>query len=88
MNGNAVLRFAPGVRLRIESDQTAFLLFPEGVVELSETARAILELVDGVRTADDIAAVLSERYDAPTDQIRADVAQSYAALRQRGFLQA
>jgi len=74
--------------LRIEDAGVAFLLYPEGVLELSETAAAILELVDGARTEDDIATSLTNSYDAPAAQIQADVTEACDALRRRGFLQA
>ncbi|MCC7411520.1 MAG: pyrroloquinoline quinone biosynthesis peptide chaperone PqqD [Gammaproteobacteria bacterium] len=47
-----------------EPQQAHVLLYPEGVVKLNETAAAILALCDGHRSAADIAATLSERYEA------------------------
>jgi pyrroloquinoline quinone biosynthesis protein D len=81
------LRFSRGVRLHTEGDDVAYLLVPEGVVDLNPTARAVLELVDGTRGSDEIAAVLAERYDAPIEELRADVCELCGALRARGFLQ-
>jgi pyrroloquinoline quinone biosynthesis protein D len=86
VNDNAP-KFARGVRLRVENEETAYLLVPEGVVELSDSARAILELVDGERRIDEIAAELSARYDARLEQLRDDVRALCGALMQRGFLQ-
>jgi pyrroloquinoline quinone biosynthesis protein D len=80
------LRYARGVRLHTEGESVAYLLVPEGVVDLNESARAVLELVDGTRNADDIAAVLSERYEAPIEELRSDVRDLCEAFRQRGFL--
>jgi pyrroloquinoline quinone biosynthesis protein D len=80
------LQYARGVRLHTEGENVAYLLVPEGVVDLNESARAVLELVDGTRNADDIAAVLAERYEAPIDELRSDVRELCDALRQRGFL--
>lgn len=84
---NAAVQFAQGVRLRCEGEDAAFLLVPEGVVELSPTARAILELVNGERTVNDIAKALSDLYDAPPGEIADDVTGICDGLRQRGFLQ-
>jgi coenzyme PQQ biosynthesis protein PqqD len=80
------LRFAPGVRLRVESDAVAFLLVPEGVVELNPTAAAIAALIDGTRTPDALARDLAQRYDAPVEALRADVDEFCNALRERGHL--
>jgi pyrroloquinoline quinone biosynthesis protein D len=81
------LRYARGVRLHTEGDDVAWLLVPEGVLDLNASARAVLELVDGTRTVDDIAALLAQRYDAPIDELRTDVASLCGSLRERGFLQ-
>jgi pyrroloquinoline quinone biosynthesis protein D len=80
------LRFAPGVRLRRENERVVFLLIPEGVVELSASAAAIAELIDGTRTLDAITATLAERYDAPAGTLRADVAEFCESLRDRGHV--
>jgi pyrroloquinoline quinone biosynthesis protein D len=80
------LRFSRGVRLHTEGEEVAYLLVPEGVVDLNPTARAVLELVDGTRGGAEIAAMLAERYDAPLEELRADVAALCDALRARGFL--
>lgn len=80
------LRYAPGVRLRRENDRVAFLLVPEGVVELSPSAAAIAELIDGNRTLDAIIAELAERFDAPVETLRADVSDFCESLRDRGHV--
>jgi pyrroloquinoline quinone biosynthesis protein D len=80
------LRFARGVRLHREPNAGAFLLVPEGVLELSESAIAILSLIDGTRSIDAIAAALAHEFDAPFDELRGDVVELCDALRARGFL--
>lgn len=45
-----------------EPQQAHVMLYPEGVVKLNETAAAILLLCDGMRSAGDIAAELTQRY--------------------------
>jgi pyrroloquinoline quinone biosynthesis protein D len=69
------------------SGNGASLLVPEGIVSLSETAAAILELVDGQRDAATIATLLAERFEAPPGELARDVGDTLAALRERGFLQ-
>ena len=59
------------------------LLYPEGVVFLNDTGRAILELCDGRRTVADIAATLGARYDA---DVAADVAEYLADLAGRELI--
>jgi pyrroloquinoline quinone biosynthesis protein D len=76
---------ARGVRLRKEDGGIAFLLIPEGVVELGETALAIVELVDGARTVDEIALALAQRYDAPAGDVSADVRAFVDDFTERGY---
>ena len=71
--GSAPIRLARGVRFRRLPDGNGVLLVPEGVVNLSETAAAVAELIDGERSSSDIAAVLSHTFDAPQSTIEADV---------------
>ena len=49
------------------------LLAPERAFALDETARAVVELVDGARSFDDIIDVLAERFSEARDVIAADV---------------
>lgn len=60
----SVPRLAHGVRLRRGDNGQGILLIPEGVVNLNQSATAILELVDGVRSVDAIAGTLSAVYIA------------------------
>jgi len=62
------------------------LLHPEGAVELSETADAIVQLCDGARTTEEIAAALAAEYDAAPDALHADVQACIAELTGRGLL--
>jgi pyrroloquinoline quinone biosynthesis protein D len=77
-------RLAPHVRRQIDRvTGGALLLHPEGAVELSETADAIVQLCDGSRTLDEIAAALSAEYDGV---LRPDVEACIDALADRGLL--
>ena len=65
-------RLVDGARLQYDDVRDEHvLLIPEGAVRLNETAAQVLELCDG-RTLDEIAAVLSERYQGAdvTDDVR------------------
>jgi pyrroloquinoline quinone biosynthesis protein D len=56
-------RLADGARLQYDDvREEHLLLVPEGAVRLNATAAQVLELCDGRRTLDEIAASLSERY--------------------------
>ena len=85
MNSQA-FQFSPGVRLRTSARGQTLLLIPEGVVELNDTASAILELVDGRRSTHEIAAALEVVYDASHDEIENEVCGLCSDLQERGFL--
>ena len=78
--------FGKGVRLRRGPDGSPLLLVPEGALALNESAAATLELVDGQRTAAEIAALLAERFAVTPEQAGEDVAALFARLRERRFL--
>jgi len=59
------------------------LLFPEGVLHLSETAGDILNRCDGTRTIGMIISDLSAEYEAAPEMIRKDVLDSLLELHQR-----
>jgi pyrroloquinoline quinone biosynthesis protein D len=65
--------FAKGVRFRRLPDGQGALLIPEGIVNLNDSAAAIVELIDGERSSADIAHALSERYGTNEADITRDV---------------
>lgn len=68
-------RLADGARLQYDDVRGEHvLLVPEGAVRLNETAARVLELCDGRRSLDEIAAELSQRYSG------ADVADDVREL--------
>jgi coenzyme PQQ biosynthesis protein PqqD len=78
-------RLANGARLQYdEVREEHLLLVPEGAVRLNATAAAVLELCDGERSVNDIAAALSERY-AGAD-VSDDVAELLGGMRDRGLV--
>ena len=78
-------KLATGVRLhRDKVREQDVLLFPEGALVLNDTAVAVLELCDGERSLDEIAALLGERYEA-TD-LRDDVAELLDGIGERGLV--
>jgi pyrroloquinoline quinone biosynthesis protein D len=78
-------KLATGVRLhRDKVREQDVLLFPEGALVLNETAIEVLQLCDGERSLDDIAAILSERYEGA--DVRDDVAELLAGIGERGLV--
>ena len=78
-------RLATGVRLHWDRvRERHVLLYPEGALALNPTAVEVLELCDGNRTFDDIADVLSGRYDGA--DVRSDVEELVASIAGRGLV--
>jgi len=72
---------APGVRLQLDKvSGQPVLLYPEGVLELNDTAHAILNLCNGATTVDEIVAALATEYDVEPDVLRADALECLADL--------
>jgi pyrroloquinoline quinone biosynthesis protein D len=78
-------RLVDGARLQYDDvREEHLLLIPEGAVRLNETAAQVLELCDGRRSLDDIAATLSARYDDA--DVSDDVRELLEAMGQRGLV--
>jgi pyrroloquinoline quinone biosynthesis protein D len=76
-----------GVRLQIDSTTgKSVLLYPEGVVELNETAHEILSRCDG-RTVGAIVCELAEEYAADSNALAADVRDALSDLQQRRLIE-
>ena len=77
---------AKGVRLQIDSTTSKnVLLYPEGIVELNETAREIVARSDG-RTLGEIVCELAEEYEAHPNALAADVRDALSDLRRRKLI--
>ena len=76
-----------GVRLQMDSATGKnVLLYPEGVVELNETAHEILSRCDG-RTLSEIVCQLAEEYEADSDALAADVRDTLWDLQRRKLIE-
>lgn len=62
------------------------LLFPEGILELNETAQDILARCDG-RTLSDIVGALATEYDVDLATVAADVRETLADLQRRKLIE-
>ena len=85
--GSARPGLARGVRLQADSKTgDSVLLFPEGVLELNETAQEILTRCDG-RTVSEIIQALAEEYNVDLEMLGADVRQTLADLQRRKLIE-
>ena len=62
------------------------LLFPEGVLELNETAQEIVTRCDG-RTVGEIIQALAQEYDADAQMLGADVRDTLMDLQRRKLIE-
>jgi coenzyme PQQ biosynthesis protein PqqD len=80
-------KLARGVRLQTDPKTgNSVLLFPEGILELNETAQEILTRCDG-RTVSEIIQALTEDYDIDREMLAADVRETLADLQQRRLIE-
>jgi len=80
-------RLAKGVRLQTDSATgKSVLLFPEGIIELNESAHEILVRCDG-RTLGEIVQALAEEYDTDLAALATDVRETLADLQQRRLIE-
>jgi pyrroloquinoline quinone biosynthesis protein D len=80
-------RLTKGARLQVDSStRKNVLLYPEGIVELNETAHEILLRCDG-RTLGEIVSELAEEYEADSNALGADVRETLASLQQRKLIE-
>jgi pyrroloquinoline quinone biosynthesis protein D len=78
---------AKGVRSQIDpTTGKSVLLYPEGIVELNETAREILSRCDG-RTLGEIIYELAEEYEADSNALAADVRATLSDLERRKLIE-
>jgi len=80
-------RLVGGVRLEIDSTTgRGVLLFPEGIVELNETAQDIIARCDG-HTLREIVLGLAQEYDADLEILGVDVRETLADLERRKLVE-
>ena len=76
-----------GVRLQVDSATgQSVLLFPEGIIELNETAHEILSRCDG-RTLSQIVCELAEEYELDSEALGSDVRETLVELQQRKLIE-
>jgi pyrroloquinoline quinone biosynthesis protein D len=87
MSDAAITRPQLPVGVRLHWDRVRerhVLLYPEGALALNQSAVDVLDLCDGERTVDEIAATLSEKYSGA--DVSDDVRELLAAIAERGLV--
>jgi len=85
IDGHSVPALSTGLRFQWEPAQDSHvLLYPEGMVKLNGSAAAIMELVDGERSAAAIVAELERRYGS--SGLLDDVLEFLITARERGWI--
>jgi pyrroloquinoline quinone biosynthesis protein D len=80
-------KMPPYLKLRHDAGRGRWvLLAPERILTPDQTAVAVLQLCDGERTVEDIAAKLAEEYSAPVDVITADIVDLLQGLADKGYI--
>jgi pyrroloquinoline quinone biosynthesis protein D len=79
----------PYLKLRHDAGRGRWvLLAPERILTPDQIAVEVLQLCDGKRTVEDIAAKLAEEYSAPVDLIAKDVVELLQDLADKGYIKA
>jgi len=80
-------KLPPYLKLRHDAGRGRWvLLAPERVLTPDQTAVAVLQLCDGEKTVEEIAAKLAEEYSAPVDVITTDVLDLLQGLADKGYV--
>lgn len=82
-------RPALGSRVRLQTDPVTgdpVLLYPEGLLQLNDTAQAVLSRCDGQATVEEIVVSLADEYEVEVETLRADVLECLAEFRGKQFV--
>ncbi|WP_407061825.1 pyrroloquinoline quinone biosynthesis peptide chaperone PqqD [Billgrantia zhangzhouensis] len=88
IESTSIYRLRPGWRLQWEEAQGRHvLLYPEGMVQLNDSAGAILTQLDGQRDVAGVVANLQARFaDAPAAEIERDVHEFLLDAARQGWI--
>ncbi len=77
------------VKMRHDTGRDRWIILaPERVFNPDETAVAVLKLCDGQRSVSEIAATLSQEYQAPLDVVTNDIVAMLQDLADKGVVKA
>ncbi|HUJ38212.1 MAG TPA: pyrroloquinoline quinone biosynthesis peptide chaperone PqqD [Hyphomicrobium sp.] len=89
VSGSSRPALPPHIKLRHDAGRGKWLvLAPERVFEPDDVAVAVLKLCDGARSVDDIASELAMEYNAPKEEIVADIIAMLQDLADKGVVKA
>lgn len=79
----------PYIKMRHDAGRNRWLILaPERLFDPDQIAVEILKLCDGQRTVADIVAVMAKEYNAPTEEIEADIVSMFQDLADKGVVKA
>jgi pyrroloquinoline quinone biosynthesis protein D len=79
----------PHIKMRHDAGRGRWLILaPERVFDPDEIAVEVLKLCDGARTVGDIAGQLAKDYNAPVEDIEADIIAMLQDLADKGVVKA
>ena len=88
VDGGSVPRLPRHVKLRFDEQRARWVvLAPERVLMPDETALEVLKRCDGQASVDAIVDALASEYEAPREEIGADVSALLQDLADKGFVQ-
>lgn len=87
IDAKAIPLIPRGVRLHEDKVRGLWvLLAPERTINLDHIGLAIVQEIDGHRSIAEVVTRLGEKYEAPVDQIKGDVAEFIKGLTDRRIL--
>ncbi len=79
----------PYIKMRHDAGRNRWLILaPERLVDPDEIAVRILKLGEGQRTVGDIAGLMAKEYNAPAEEIEADIIAMFQDLADKGVVKA
>ncbi len=79
----------PYIKMRHDAGRNRWLILaPERLFDPDEIAVGILKLCDGERTVGDIAGAMAKEYNAPAEEIEADIIAMFQDLADKGVVKA
>ena len=87
VDGATKPQMPPYLKLRHDAGRGRWILLaPERILTPDQTAVTVLQLCDGKRTVEEIAAKLAEEYSAPVEVIATDVVDLLQGLADKGYI--
>ena len=77
------------IGVRVQTDPAtgqAVLLYPEGILQLNETAHAVVKCCDGLTTVAQMVAALATEYEVAESELRIDIDTCLEDLRQQQLI--